>query len=145
MRNRQVGVAYFGTDGKPIISRYGYAKAIWSYDAAGNQIDLTYFDAQGLEIRTEVVVVGILPGTTAEQIGLSVNDVLLSYDGVEMATSGQLVAMVATSGSGEHILVVRRGLEVLFFKIPPGRIGVNLQTALVAAGQNSGPTKTRSH
>jgi hypothetical protein len=37
--NRRIGVAYLGTDGKPLMSRFGYASATWDYDHAGNVIN----------------------------------------------------------------------------------------------------------
>ena len=40
-------MAYFGIDGKPILSSYGYASATWGYDPNGNAIDTLHFDVDG--------------------------------------------------------------------------------------------------
>jgi len=68
----------------------------------------------------------------------------LSYDGIELTTSEQMIALVTASGSGEHVLMVRRGSQVSTFKVPPGRLGVNLQTVRVAAAENGEPAKPGS-
>lgn len=134
LRGRVVEKSFADAEGRPILIDDIGVKAIYTYDDDNNVIDVAYLDAQGHEIPTEVKVTKIAPDTTAARIGLAPGDRLLSYDGVKLRSTEQLIAMISAGQAGDHVLVVRRGSEVASIRIPAGRIGVTLETVRAKVG-----------
>ena len=122
-------------EGSPVLIDNIGAEAHYEYDDFDNTIDVAYLDAQGQVIPTEVLVTEITPGTSAERVGIAPRDRLLSYDGVRLASTERLIAVVNASGPDTHVLVVRRGTAIISIEVPSGRLGVILETVKAADPQ----------
>jgi hypothetical protein len=47
------------------------ARIVYTFDGSDRQIKATYFDAKKREVPTEVVILSVVPGSTAQRIGLA--------------------------------------------------------------------------
>jgi serine/threonine protein kinase len=117
---------YLGPDGKPCRGADGYVRTTKQYDDSGNPVDSAYFDADGNELRTEVVVDRVDPGGQGERLGLRAGDVLASYDGQALANGVRWsrVRRAEHGGDPPKELRVRRGDQVLTFAVAPGLLGI---------------------
>ena len=57
------------------------SRVVYTFDDSGRQIKATYFDAKNREVPMEIVVLSVVPGSTAQRIGLAPGDRILSYEG----------------------------------------------------------------
>jgi len=170
-RGNEIEYAFFGVDGKPTLGKLGIArvrrvfdlrgnvtemevfgvdgpvnffmgccpKVVYAFDDSDREIKATFFDAKNREVPTEIVVLNVVPGSMAQGLGLAPGDRILSYDGKKPTSVEHVVKLVTdlTGGPPSRILRIRRGSQVLMFKVGPGRLGSNLVVAPVtrSAGQ----------
>jgi hypothetical protein len=82
----QVERSHHGSDGKLTLhKRFGYARALWSYDRLGTPAEGKYFDAAGKPLKMHLVVTAVAPGSVALKGGIRVNDTLVRYAGQELS------------------------------------------------------------
>jgi MTH538 TIR-like domain (DUF1863)/FHA domain/PDZ domain len=135
---RIIETAAFDVDEKPVAFKAGYARITHSYDEKGRSLGSKYFDKDNHEVTFDVVVTKIVPGTTAERIGLAPQDRIVIYNDVKPTSVQQFVDLaISTSGATSRRLVIRRDQNILTFEVPAGRLGVYLDTA----AQDSGSTR----
>jgi S1-C subfamily serine protease len=126
-RGNRTDVAYFGVDGRPMAIGPGCVKIAYSYDNLSRIVEARYFDARGNEIPMELVVVAVVPGSTAEQLGITHDDRLLTYNGTKLTAVDQFVALVADeTGPNVRVLAIRRGSQIHTYNVPAGRLGVQI-------------------
>ncbi|MBI4577201.1 MAG: protein kinase [Planctomycetes bacterium] len=78
-------------------------------------------------LRPQVVVVGVEPGSVAEEIGLVGGDVILRYGDREVESVNELAAAIhgaEASGAASVRLVLRRDTALLERDVRPGRLGI---------------------
>jgi FHA domain/PDZ domain len=137
-RGKMIEVAYFDVDEKPVAFKAGYARITHSYDEKGRSLGSKYFDKDDHEVTFDVVVTKIVPGTTAERIGLAPQDRIMNYNDVKPTSVQQFVDLaISTSGATSRRIVIRRDQNILTFEVQAGRLGVYLDTA----AQDSGSTR----
>ena len=74
----------------------------------------------------ELLVVAIVPGSTAERLGIARNDRLLTYNGVTLTAVEQFIALVTDETSPAiRILVIGRGSKIQSLNVPkaPAKAG----------------------
>ena len=102
------------------LQRYGETRRGW----LGVQIqDVTedMAEAMGLESAEGAAVNGVLDGP-AQEAGIMIGDVIISFDGKEVEDTRSLVRQVGNTPVGEAVeVVVRRGDEVLTLTVTLGR------------------------
>ena len=59
----------------------------------------------GLESNAGALVMGLVPGGSAEAAGLRADDVIVAVDGQAVADSGQLIAQIAPRRAGERVKI----------------------------------------
>jgi YD repeat-containing protein len=123
-RGNLVEEAYFGPDGSPRHDD-GCVRIVYTYDRDGREKSVTYFDAADRELHMQLVVRGVIPGSTAANLGLATGDRIISYSG-EPATSIKRFQDLTNTFKGFRVVVVRRGDRELSFVSPGGTLGVYL-------------------
>jgi TIR domain/PDZ domain len=137
-RGNLIEADYFGVDGKPVSVGIGYAKVRYEYDNLGRESRAIYFDDQKREITVDLIIASVIPGTTADRIGLALNDRILRYDGKKPNSLRQFVeAVTNASGHRARDLIVHRDSRELKFEVAPGRLGVNVRMALASPTQDA--------
>ena len=112
------------------------ARIVYTYSDSDRQIKATYFDANNLEVPVEIVVLSVVPGSTAQRIGLAPGDRILSYDGEQATSIEQVVNLVTDlAGPASRTWIIRRRSQARTFKVAPGRLGINLGSAPVSTRQ----------
>jgi len=76
-----------------------------------------------------LLVVGIVEGSIADQLGIKEGDILRAYNGNGVQSIEELEAAKALAGDSAEVLIERDG-QTLSFIVPPGQIGVYLQQRL---------------
>jgi YD repeat-containing protein len=121
---RRTGWVYWGPGGKPMRHpRRGYHRNTIRFDREGNVSGATFFDEEGEEVRPAVVLFAVRPGTPAARLRLLPGDVLLAYDGRQLANTADLqraLRSVADSLRLRPLQVRRFGLP-LTFQVTPAR------------------------
>src|SRR5262245_58394545 len=142
LRGNTTEMEVFGVDGPVNFFMGCCPRVVYAFDDADREIKATYFDARNREVSTEIVVLSVVPGSTAQRIGLAPGDRILSYDG-KKPTSVQQVGKAVTdlTGSPSRIVMIRRGSQLLIFKVAPGRLGINLGVAPVTRSAGQGGPK----
>jgi regulator of sigma E protease len=85
-----------------------------------------------------VLVMAVSPGSPADEIGLRMGDIVVSIDGLSVASPDELVSLTDERLGQEMALAVRRGQELLEFDITPrrdpppgeGAMGITIQAAV---------------
>jgi hypothetical protein len=143
-RGNEVEHTYLGPDGKPVAPRdKKYATVRGQFDALGDPIDVEYLDAQGNRLRTRVVVTKVDPASRAEEAGLRLGDVLVSYGGQEIGNPKRFKRIRDAERDQDPMkeLCVLRGSETVKFPLPHRTPGYSLRTEVLPddPGQPSGP------
>jgi YD repeat-containing protein len=125
-RGRVIEARSFGVDGQPCATKDGYAIMRAKYDEQGNLIEQAYFDTEDRPIRMRLVVMQIVPGSTADHTGLVPGDVVWQYGGQDVHELGEFLRRIRSPGTSPRELVIHRNGRSLEFDVPPGRLGVNL-------------------
>lgn len=92
-------------------------------EAWGNVPGVTPFlGVQGEPETTEPRIAEVFPGTPADQGGMRVGDVILSFDGKPVDTFRALSRMVAEKSPGDRVkVVVQRGMENVKLEVVIGK------------------------
>lgn len=117
---RQHEEQYFDRSGQLVPIRYGYARRVWHYDG-DKPLRSEFFDSQGRRLPSMVVVEFVEDDTEAAKSGIKPGDLLLQYNGTNVATAQALSQLLEkeSAGSTARSIVVRRGLETVKLQIPP--------------------------
>ena len=133
LRGNVIEMETFGVDGPVNFFMGCCPKMVHTFDDAGREIKVAYLDAKGREVPMEIIVANVVAGTVAQRLGLAPGDRILSYDGKKPMSVEQVIAWVTDLiGPPARVLRIRRGSQILTFKVAPGRLGVNLRMAPVA-------------
>jgi S1-C subfamily serine protease len=81
----------------------------------------------------QVVVLEVLAGGQAGEIGLRKGDVVTRYAGQKIISLGRLNQFVATSSGADTELEIRRDGKPLTFKVGQGRLGARFEEKAAAA------------
>jgi YD repeat-containing protein len=129
-QGNRTGLSFFDGKDQPVRSQDGYARWTAHYDSGHQLIERHFYDADGTQLASRVVITSVSAGGQGEHIGLKAGDVVLSYDGVRYADTEMLVGAIR-QGTGEESpkeLTVLRGDKEMTFHAPPGLLGVHLVT-----------------
>jgi hypothetical protein len=119
-----VSEEYFDADGNLVTSKLGFARAEIDYSV--NPPAAAYFDAEGNPVVCEVRIDYIFPDEVAEDRGLLMGDVVVSYAGVPVTSRHVLKAVqdgLAHTTKEVPIVILRDG-ELKTIDVPPGRLGL---------------------
>jgi hypothetical protein len=118
---------YLDVAGKPVLNRRGYARQRFVY-RDGELIDTVAFDLAGKAVPLVAVVETVLPGGTAEGLGLKKGDILLRHrDEKVRSVAWFLAARKADSKkTGTAEIEVQRGAKRFKVQVKPGLLGVAL-------------------
>jgi serine protease Do len=95
-------------------------------------IDDDLAESLGLESKLGSLVSDVVPGSPAERAGVEVGDVILGYDGDEVADARALSRMVGSSDSGDKVVLsVLRGDDEIKLKVVLG----DAETQIAANGK----------
>jgi hypothetical protein len=152
-RGNEVEEAYFGPDGAltsaasfPVITRVTEIvvrdemrrlKAQCLNDDIGDfwKSPKGCVDASGQPIVRHPVILEVFAGSRAQELGLRKGDVIEAYDGKPVFAVTDLVNLINQPGAvARRVSLVRQG-HLLDFEAPPGRLGINIGLAFIAADQ----------
>jgi hypothetical protein len=121
-RGKVAQVAYFDPEDRLVRLIHGYAIVRFTYDDLGRETMRTFFDLHGVPVHTRVVVKKMKPNRTAQERGLQVGDILVSYDGEEIRDVHMFIELELVKGERHRELrILRQDREVLL-KLEPGRL-----------------------
>jgi YD repeat-containing protein len=120
-RGNRTEMKFLDLEGKLTLHQsFHYARITWTYDDHYHQVDVAYFDASDKPIQLQVVVKAVGAGGQAERLGIQPGDVVVKYDGKEVANTPRFQAQTNDAGSrGPRKLEVLRGGKPLTFSISP--------------------------
>ncbi|MCA9188907.1 MAG: PDZ domain-containing protein, partial [Planctomycetales bacterium] len=124
---------YFGVDEQLKNHQHGYAGLRDEFDNNGNWVNRTYFDEQRQQVATRLVIGFIQPQSQAEQKGLRVGDILMSYGGTQIHSLRHMQQWTTPQANDEDmndesdtvpLTVLRDGKEV-HIELHTGLIGLS--------------------
>ena len=80
-------IAYFGPDDRAVQTVYGYATIKVMYDDLGRETTRKFFDVKGVPVHTQVAIWEFEPSSNGPRLGLLEGDLLLNYDGEDIANT----------------------------------------------------------
>ena len=119
----------------------GYATSRVSYDDLGRKTKLEYLDTNGTPVLTRVMIDKVEPDSKSQRIGLQVGDLILSYDGEEVANIHVFNELELVKGERPRELTIQRDGKVLSLDVPPGRL-TGLETADKAPSERKKAVKS---
>lgn len=115
-------VDYFDPNDHLMRSAYGYATVRYSYDEIGRETKREFFDANGAPVSTRVGIDKVEPGSKSERIGLRVGDLIVAYDGREVADTRVFEELELVIGERPRQLTIHREGRVLSLDVSAGRL-----------------------
>jgi serine protease Do len=96
----------------------------WGKRPSYKKTSRPYFGVEGGEDEKECRITHVTPGSPAEKAGLKEGDVVVKFDGREVASFAQLSAEIRKTRPGERVfLEVVRDKETLFLEVVVGKRG----------------------
>src|SRR5205807_658302 len=122
-------VIYRDDSGQPVRTPDGYARFTVAYDSKGRPTGHTYYDQDGKQVSTRVVVVRVAPGSQGQRLGLLPGDILLRYDGQPVTQTDAFIRgrQAESKTDRPRPLVVRRKDRTFTIQVSPGLLGVNMK------------------
>jgi YD repeat-containing protein len=114
--------SYFGANGRPGRGSYGYAKLKLVYDDLQREIARTYLDGNDNPVRTQVAVIEVEPNSKAQRLGLREGDIILAYDGDEVANLREFEDQETARGERQRELKILRNGNEFNIQVDPGRV-----------------------
>jgi len=121
-------------NGRPIINAYGYSILRHRYDEHGRDAGRELLDTTGKRLDFKVSVDRVARGSVASDAGLTVGDLILTYDGQTVSTIDQFTnTFELFRGDRARELRIERAGNVLSLDVPPGRLdGLELAERVAA-------------
>jgi hypothetical protein len=113
---------YYDGSGRLAPSMYGYATIRYSYDEMGRETKRQFFDTQGAPVATRVGIGKVEPGSKSERSGLRGGDLILAYDGQEVADVQVFDNFELMLGERPRQLAIQREGKVLTIDVAAGRL-----------------------
>jgi len=121
-RGKLSQIIYFDPNDRLVRHAYGYATIKYSYDELGRETGRKYLDTNGTPVLTRVTVDKVEPDSKSHQVGLQAGDLILSYDGQEVADTRIFLELELIKGERPRALNIERDGKVLSLDVLPGRL-----------------------
>ena len=121
-RGKVSQIAYFDSGDRLARNAYGFATIKFSYDDIGRETRWEYLDVNGRPVFTRVTVDKIEVDSKSQRIGLQVGDLILDYDGQEVADTRVFRELELVKGERPRTLTILRDGKDLSIDVPPGRL-----------------------
>jgi S1-C subfamily serine protease len=95
-------------------------------NAPARQLRLSSLVKLGLD-EAEVVILGVAPGSQAQQFGVSRGDVILRYAGERVVNADKLASLIASTKGARIELDIRRDGRPLRFIVKEGGLGMQCE------------------
>ncbi len=108
-----------------IVSRrvpYGYARVKYFYDEMGRENKREFFDTNGTPVPTHVGIDKVESGSKSECSGLRVGDLIVAYDGQEVADVRLFHELELIRGERARQVIIQRAGKVLTIDVAAGRL-----------------------
>jgi hypothetical protein len=131
-----VRVDYVDPNNVPARSASGYARIRYSYDDLGRETKREFFDVDGAPLLTRVIIQKVEPDSAS--VDLKTGDVIIAYDGQELADNRWFHELELTAGERRRQLTIERAGRILMLDIPAGRLmGIETDDRVPAARDKS--------
>jgi YD repeat-containing protein len=131
-------VDYFDANDVPARSAKGYARIKYSYDDLGRETKREFFDVDGARVFTRVTIEKVEPDSMSKRAGLQAGDVIIAYDGQEVADNRRFRELELTSGERRRQLTIERADKSLILDVSAGRLtGIETADKVPAAPEKS--------
>ena len=113
---------YFDENDRLTRNAYGYATVTYFYDGMGRENKREFFDTNGIPVPTRVGIDKVEAGSKSERSGLRVGDLILAYDGQEVADVRMFDDFELMRGERPRQLTIQRDGKVLSIDVTAGRL-----------------------
>ena len=113
---------YFDANDVPARSANGYVRIKYSYDDLGRETKREFFDIDGAPVFTRVTIVKVDPDSKSQRVGLQAGDMIIAYDGQEVADTWRFHELELTSGERGRQLTIERAGKSLILDVSAGRL-----------------------
>jgi hypothetical protein len=113
---------YFDASDRLARNAYGYATVRYLYDEVGRENKREFLDTNGAPVATHVGVDKVESGSKSERSGLRVGDLILAYDGQEVADVRVFDELELMRGERPRQLTVQRDGRIFTLDITAGRL-----------------------
>ena len=135
-----VEVAYFGVDGRPCLSKYGYHGWRGSFDREDKEVEHSWFDTteKSIPMMSIAAVTEVLPASEAGQRKILVCDIILQYGQWSLQEIGNdpnfetLAAEIEKLRGEKKRLVLYQDGNILAYEFPPGPMGIGIDTTVLS-------------
>jgi YD repeat-containing protein len=121
-------VDYFDANDVPARSAKGYARIKYSYDDLGRETKREFFDVDGAPVFTRVTIEKVEPDSKSRRVDLQTGDMIIAYDGQEVADNRRFHELELISGERRRQLTIERAGRILSLDVTAGRL-TGLETA----------------
>ncbi len=121
-------VYYIDANDGPVRGAKGYAKIKYSYDDLGRETKREFFDVDGTPVFTRVTIEKVEPDSKSRRVDLQTGDMIIAYDGQEVADNRRFHELELISGERRRQLTIERAGRILSLDVTAGRL-TGLETA----------------
>lgn len=115
-------LAHYDANDRLVLNSYGYATVRYAYDALGRETNREFYDVNDALVSTRVTIFNMEPAGKAKRVGVQEGDVILGYDGEEVANTHAFSELELVKGERPRELTVQRDGRVLSLDVSPGRL-----------------------
>jgi YD repeat-containing protein len=131
-------VDYFDANDVPARNVKGYARIKYSYDDLGRETKREFFDIDGTPVLTRVTIEKVDPDSKSQRVGLQAGDMIIAYDGQEVADTWRFHELELTSGERGRQLTIERAGKSLILDVSAGRLmGIETDDKVPVAPEKS--------
>jgi YD repeat-containing protein len=131
-------VDYIDANDGPVRGAKGYAKIKYSYDDLGRETKREFFDVDGTPVFTRVTVEKVEPDSKSQRAGLQPGDMIIAYNGQEVADERRFHELELTAGERRRQLTIERASRILSLDISAGRLtGIETDDKVPVAPEKS--------
>ena len=129
---------FFDANGDQTRSANGYARVKYSWDELGRETKREFFDVKGEPVLTRVTIDKVEPDSKTQRVGLLAGDVIIAYDGQEIADDRRFDDLELMAGERPRQLTIERAGRILSMDVSAGRLtGLDTADKVPAAPEKS--------
>ncbi|MEZ5941378.1 MAG: protein kinase [Planctomycetaceae bacterium] len=131
--DRKSSQRYFDVDGQPATHIDGNHGWIKEFDTDGQLTRQRFIGVDGTELQCiGVRIVRLLAGSNAEQSGLGVGDIVLSYGAHSPKSADELISQISETADDKSVesveMTIERDGEQMKLQVKKGRLGAEVST-----------------